>query len=127
MSKTRVQKIAVEAQHKVYEEALQIAEAEESSLPGTIVSGRKKPWTRADVEARFPKVSFVSAVTEPVTFQGVSYQLLAGIETMVPQPIYDIYLQSQRKKRMAGTGKSLMTSLGVAELSAGAGVLPPES
>ena len=61
---------------------------------------RKKPWTRRDVETKYPKVTFTPNWSVPITFQNVSYQLEAGKETEVPSIIRDIYVDRMKIQHM---------------------------
>ncbi len=74
----------------------------EPRTPGATVRGGKVPWTRGDIERTFPMVTFMPEETVPVSWNGVRYQLLEGIEATVPSCIKGIYDDYRRRVRSIG-------------------------
>jgi hypothetical protein len=61
---------------------------------GTLAE-REREWSPQDM-ARFPIKTFEPRETIPVTFNGLTYQLIDGQEVTVPEPIYTIYQEHRR-------------------------------
>jgi hypothetical protein len=108
----------------VLDATMEVVEEEDTERrPGKVIRGVKTPWTKKDVEAIFPPVTFIPDENIPVTYNGVRYQLFADIETTVPSIIKQIYDDYKAAKRRQGKG--VMTSTGFAPVL-GQGGLPPE-
>lgn len=97
-------------------------EAQAERVPGMTLHGVKTSWRRSDVDKAFPICSFIPDETIPVTYNGVRYQLLSGIECLVPTIIRDIY--NDRRRRIRETDKLLKSSNVFIER--GVGGLPQE-
>jgi len=106
---------------KKLEEGIVVKDTKQEIKPGQTIHGSKVPWTRQDVEKAFPICAFVPDETIPVTYNGVMYQLIAGVECLVPTIIRDIYQDYRRAK--VGFGKNIMTSMGKVQVDPGAGTL----
>jgi len=81
-----------------------VTEVEESRkvrTPGRVINGQKVTWTFRDME-QFKKVTFIPEETVPVTFNGLTYNLIADYEVTVPEPIFNIYREYRRKSRRTG-------------------------
>ena len=94
----------------VVEETLQ-EEAFEAK-PGAIKDGRKLGWSRADIEALYPPVTFTPTENIPVTVFGKTWYLFADQEITVPSCVKGVYDDHQKMLRAAGRG--VMTSYGPA-------------
>lgn len=99
-TKRQIQEAAKEAVNQLVETTI-LEQEEESAerIPGRVIKGTKTPWTRKDVDNAFPLCTFTPDETLPVTYNGVRYQLISGLEMLAPSIIRDIYLDS-RKRRM---------------------------
>lgn len=116
----------------IEEMAQDVTEESQDRQPGSKVrQGRglklKVPWTRADVERRFPKVEFTPGETLGVSFQGNRWQLLAGIRMVAPEPIYRQYMEYCERTSKAGqVPKGVIGRIGNISFTPGAGGLEPE-
>ncbi len=70
--------------------------------PGTKVNGQKIAWTYEEMKKRFAPVTFISEMTERITWNGVVFQLYVGAEHTVPEPIRNEYFRIRREARGAG-------------------------
>lgn len=127
--KQAIRKIDAEDAIAILEEATERAEVKkEEGLkrePGMTVDGAKIPWTRKDIEDRFLIVELLSEETVPITWNGVTYQLLQGATHYVPSVIRDSYLRHRGEMRKAG--KNLGEGSGFnAIVNLGAGALEEE-
>ena len=123
MRRKKKEQIVKEVKAKIAELAEAVAEEVVTErIPGQVVHGLKTPWTYGDVDRAFPPCTIMPEETIPVTYNGVRYQLLSGVEMTVPTIIRDIYFEHRRRTRDAG--KSLK-GMGIM-VEAGAGGLPPE-
>lgn len=101
---------AVEAVSELLQVAVEQGQADSGERqPGMTIRraggiAAKVPWTRADVEKRFPKVTFMPEETIPVTWNGVSYQLREGEEITVPSVIKTTYDNHRKRVRAIGRG-----------------------
>lgn len=123
-SKKQVAEEAKEAVGKLVEEAVKTAEEGGDRVPGKKVHGVKTPWMRSDVDKAFPLCSFTPGKTMPVTYNGVRYQLIEGVEMLVPTIVRDIYNESEKKMREAG--RNLPQQGFPVTVNPGAGGLPAE-
>ncbi len=79
-----------------------VEETTSGRVPGKVVKGLKTPWMAKDIEKVFPLCEFTPEETIPVTYNGVKYQLFAGVSMATPTIIRDIYLEHRRKMRRIG-------------------------
>ena len=106
----QIKQEAAKAVSELLESVVEQKEAESGErVPGGTIRGSKIPWTRGDVERKFPKVTFVSEETIPVTFNGITYQLREGEEMTVPSCIQVIYNDHRKRERMIGRNISGVT------------------
>ncbi len=66
---------------------------------GSIVE-RARDWTVRDMD-QFPTKTFEPRETVPITFNGITYQLVDGQEVTVPEPIFTIYREHRRALEQA--------------------------
>ncbi len=66
---------------------------------GTLAE-REREWTWKDLE-RFPRVKFIPNETVPITFNGLTIQVVADQEIEVPEPFYNIWQDYRKAKREA--------------------------
>jgi hypothetical protein len=103
----QLKKEATEAVSELLQSVVEQKEAESGErVPGGTIRGSKIPWTRGDVERRFPKVTFVPEESIPVTFNGITYQLREGEDNTVPSCIKVIYDDHRKRERMIGRNMS---------------------
>ena len=121
--KQRLGRLSPEESREVLAEIPNVLEKSQDT-PGQIQAGRKKIYTRKDLDRLYGICEFTPDETIPVTFQGVRYQLLAGVTMSAPTIIRDIYENHKRELRRVGMTKS---ETGYETIIAiGAGALEPE-
>lgn len=52
---------------------------------------RKRPWTRGEIDATYPKVTFTPRFSVPVTVNGHTWNLVANVDATVPSVVKDRY------------------------------------
>jgi len=67
--------------------------------PGAIINGMKVPWTKKEVEARFPLVTFMPNRTRRHYWNGLVYDFVEGEEATVPSVVRDAYLHTSKVER----------------------------
>ncbi len=122
-------KIDAEDAIAILEEATEKAEVKREEgfkrEPGMTFDGAKIPWTKKDIEERFPIVELLAEETVPIIWNGVTYQLIQGATHYVPNVIRDSYLRHRGEMRKAG--KNLGEGSGFnAIVNLGAGALEEE-
>ncbi len=127
--KRDLRKISPEDVKAIVEDIGEVAERKieqgQARIPGATIDGMKIPWTRKDIEERFPIVELNSEETIQITWNGVTYQLLAGAIHYVPSVIRDSYLRHRRG--LMESAKNIGKDSGfVTMVELGAGALPPE-
>ena len=106
-----------------------VAEAAGPKSPGQIeeageLTARKVHWTFHDAEKLYPPVTFTPEETIPVTFNGLTVQLMADQPITVPSCFKGIYDEHRRLVRQSA--KPFWTPGGVVSVTPGAGALGPE-
>ncbi len=94
--------VAADVLQNIVEE--KTAEAEAVSgirVPGSVIGGRKTPWTVADMDWEYGIVTFTPERTIPITPHGIKFQLYAGREMTCPGIVKTIYEQSLKAERDA--------------------------
>lgn len=66
---------------------------------GTLAE-RTRDWTWRDLD-QFPKVMFTPRETIPLTWNGLSVQLVDDVEVTLPKPFHDIYQEHRRAIQQA--------------------------
>ncbi len=129
----KVREVAKEAAKEALEQAFQDAEEEVfgDKPPGTVMdlgkpNARKVPYTKAWLESNYPMVTIIPDETRPVTWNGVSYQLISGEEITVPLPIKGVYDDARKLQSRGGRSRFVTATGDTVNVSPGAGALEPE-
>lgn len=84
----------------------------------------KVRWTRADVESKYPAVTFEPRRSMLVQPHGVPYQLVADTEITVPKIVKDIYMDVLRVEKEQETRYPALTATEAMEIDARAAAEP---
>ena len=70
---------------------------------GTLAE-REREWNYKDLQdpGQFKQVTFTPAETVPITWNGLSFQLVADEEITVPEPIWNVYREHREALKQAG-------------------------
>ena len=118
--------VAAELAEATEQRATATAMAIADRIPGTIINGKKVPWTEKALRERgHVIVDFVSEETILLSWQNLQYQCIAGATCHAWDVFKQVY-DSHRREMRASTRHLTETGLvGVIEL--GAGALPPRN
>ena len=114
--KKALKKIAPEDVKEILESVLEEEDKKVeivAKYPGMKVNGQKVAWTYDEMKKRFPSVKFMSEINERITWNGVVFQLYAGAEHTVPEPIRNEYFRIRREAMKGGQLKSSDIPMGI--------------
>ena len=114
--------IADAAEEKADRTAVALAER----IPGTIINGKKVPWTEKALRERgHVVVDWVSEETVLLSWQNLQYQCIAGATCHAWDVFKQVYDSHRREMRASVKHLTETGLVGVIEL--GAGALPPRN